>query len=505
MTTPAPSTTLAASSVTFNWNAGCGVTEYYLYVGSAQGSNNLYGQDQGTRMSALVTNLPTNGSTLYVRLWSLIAGVWNFIDYTYTASGANGSGGCTGNAPATITSPTPSTTLTGASATFTWTTGTCATSYTLSVGNETGGAEIFTATGTAVTATVSNLPTAGQTIFVRLTTTFGGTTQSNDYTYTAFSTGSTGCGTSALAAMTSPTPSSALTGSSATFTWSAGCNINQYYLYVGTTAAGNDLFGSNEGSNLSATVTGLPITGQTLYVRLWSYVGIASGSLSAGWHFIDYTYTASTTGGGGSNGCGTPVPAQITSPTPGSTLPGASVTFTWGAGTCVSAYTLSVGTSVGASNIFQSSTGVSVTVNVTTLPTNGQTVYVRLSSLINGTNQNVDYTYTAASASSSSGCGSLAVAAAMQTPTPGSTLPGGTATFTWNAGCNAGQYYLYIGSAVGANDIYSQTQGTSLTGTVSGLPVNGQTLYVRLWSLLNTAASDLTNGWHYNDYTYIAQ
>jgi hypothetical protein len=180
------------------------------------------------------------------------------------------------------------------------------------------------------------------------------------------------------------------------------------------------------------------------------------------------------------------------------------VTFTWNQGACVTAYTLSVGSSVGASDIFQSTTTVANTVTVSNLPTNGQNVFVRLASLINGTNQNVDYVYTAASASGSSGCGSVAVAATMLTPTPSSILTGSSVTFTWTAGCNAGQYYIYVGSTKGGSDIYSQTQGTSLTGTVTGLPTNGQTLYVRLWSLLNTAASDLVNGWHYNDYVYTA-
>jgi hypothetical protein len=32
-----------------------------------------------------VTNLPTNGETLYARLYSLINGAWQYHDYTYTA------------------------------------------------------------------------------------------------------------------------------------------------------------------------------------------------------------------------------------------------------------------------------------------------------------------------------------------------------------------------------------------------------------------------------------
>ena len=37
-------------------------------------------------LSATVFGLPTNGSIVYVRLWSLIGGVWHFQDYAYNAA-----------------------------------------------------------------------------------------------------------------------------------------------------------------------------------------------------------------------------------------------------------------------------------------------------------------------------------------------------------------------------------------------------------------------------------
>ena len=38
-----------------------------------------------SHLSRTVSGLPTNGSTIYVRLWSLIGSTWQFTDYTYTA------------------------------------------------------------------------------------------------------------------------------------------------------------------------------------------------------------------------------------------------------------------------------------------------------------------------------------------------------------------------------------------------------------------------------------
>ena len=50
------------------------------------GGNEIYGQSQGTNTSVTVGGLPSNGSTLYVRLWSLVGGTWFFNDYTYKAA-----------------------------------------------------------------------------------------------------------------------------------------------------------------------------------------------------------------------------------------------------------------------------------------------------------------------------------------------------------------------------------------------------------------------------------
>ncbi len=75
-------------------------------------------------------------------------------------------------------------------------------------------------------------------------------------------------------------------------------------------------------------------------------------------------------------------------------------------------------------------------------------------------------------------------AAEITSPAPGSTLGGSTATFAWSAGSQVEQYFLYLGTTPGANDLYGQPQGLNREVTVSGLPVDGSTIYIRLWSLL---------------------
>src|SRR5437763_4923465 len=93
--------------------------------------------------------------------------------------------------------------------------------------------------------------------------------------------------------------------------------------------------------------------------------------------------------------------AQMNSPAPGSTLPGAKTTFSWSAGSAT-AYKLWVGTAPGLSNIYSSGKTTARSITVSSLPASGAKVYVRLSSLIGSTWKSVDYTYTSYSNASSS-------------------------------------------------------------------------------------------------------
>jgi hypothetical protein len=355
--------------VTFSWNSGSGVSQYWLYVGSSQGSNNMYSQSQGTNRSVTLTGMPTDGRTIYVRLWSSLSGNWQFNDYTYRAYSN------VTPVRAVITSPQNGSTMTSSSMTFHWNSGVGVSQYALYVGTCWGCNNVYGRNqGTNRSATVTGIPTDGRTIYVRLWSSLGGNWQFNDYTYRAHSNT-----TLVKAVITSPPNGSTLPSSSVTFHWNAGVGVSQYALYVGTCSGCNNIYGQNRGTNLSATVTGIPTDGRTIYVRLLSYIG---GS----WHFNDYTYRA--------YGGVTPVKAVITSPPNGSTLTTSSVTFRWNSGVGVSQYFLSVGTCSGCGDIYSQNQGTSLSRTVSGIPASGK-VYVRLLSLINGVWQANYYDYTA--------------------------------------------------------------------------------------------------------------
>jgi murein DD-endopeptidase MepM/ murein hydrolase activator NlpD len=88
MTSPAPGSQLSGPNVTFRWTGGASVSAHWLYVGTSSGAGDLYNSNQlgASQTSQSVFSLPTDGSTLYVRVWSLLPNGWHYNDYTYTAA-----------------------------------------------------------------------------------------------------------------------------------------------------------------------------------------------------------------------------------------------------------------------------------------------------------------------------------------------------------------------------------------------------------------------------------
>jgi hypothetical protein len=369
---------------------------------------------------------------------------------------------------ASLISPTPGSVL-GSSAAFTWTSGSGPTAYELWLGTTGVGSDNLYNSGgiTATSANVTGLPAGGVTVFARLYSKIYGAWRSTDYTYTE-------AGTPVPAALTTPTPGSVLPGSTVTFAWPGGAGPAAYQLWLGTTGVGSkNLYDSGSTTGTTETVSGLPTDGVTLYARLWSLI-------DGKWQSNDYTYMEA----------GTLVPAALTTPTPGSVLPGSTVTFAWTGGAGPAAYQLWLGTTgVGSKNLYDSGSTTGTTETVSGLPTGGVTLYARLWSLIDGKWQSNDYTYT------ESGSPVLPV---LTTPAPGSVLSGSSVTFAWTGGAGPAAYQLWLGTTgVGSKNLYDSGSTTGTTETVSGLPTTGGTVYARLWW-------EISGVWQHADYTYTA-
>jgi hypothetical protein len=466
-TAPASGSVLPGATAMFQWTSGQMVGDYWLYLGSAPGNNDYFSEFEGSNLSSTVHNVPTDGRTIYARLWSwsFARRLWHFSDAVFTAARPL-------SLPAEMTSPTVGSTLTTTVLSLAWSAGANVSQYWLSVGTAAGGIDLFNqATGQNMSATIDGLPANGGAIYVRLWSLIDGAWRYNDYSYTAMSLPAVPRLMTAGAEMTTPAPASTLTASAVEFHWTGGKGVAEYWLDAATTPDGQDLWSQSAGTSLSATLTGLPTYGETIYLRLRSRI---NGS----WQSKTYTYQTATT---------QVTPAELTMPAPGSTLLASTVQFQWAGGTGVTGYRLELGTIRGGVDLWNEDTGANLSTTVSGLPTDGSTVYVTLWSLVDGTWQSKNYTYEALTVAP--------VRAEIITPAPGSTLTASTVLFQWTGGAGTTQYRLDAGTTPGGLDLWNDSAGARLSATLTGLPTDGSQVYVRLWSLSGST-------WQYNSYSY---
>ena len=364
--------------------------------------------------------------------------------------------------PAMLISPTPGSMLTSSSVTFQWTPGSGASEYALSI-SDISQASYNLYRSPALRNTTSDtvsLPINGETLYVGLCSFINRIWYCNYYTFST-------SGSPVLAALLSPAPGSALATSSATFTWSAGSGNSSYILDIGSSGAGShDLYTGASTSATSASVTGLPTNGEPIYVRLYSH---SNGSWAL---YNDYVLNPATT-------------AMLTSPTAGTTLAGSNPAFTWTTVAGATGYTLYLGTSLGAGNLLDAHT-TATTVTASGLPVNGETIYARLWTNLNGVWRYNDTTFTAAAP------------ATLASPTSG-TLAAASQSFTWSPVAGATAYKLTLGSTGAASgNLYQSGWTTATTVTTGRLPVNGETVYATLWTNFNGVITS-------NEYTFTAQ
>ena len=368
--------------------------------------------------------------------------------------------------PAEISSPSPGSTLSGTTVTFSWN-DVGADMYALWIGASYGQNDIYAEWLTGVSTTVTGLPNDGSTIHVRMLSKFDGVWKSNFYTYTA----TTAPISDEPAVILSPDPGTQFGSTTVNFTWNdVGADI--YALWIGASYGQNDIY-AEWLTGVSTTVTGLPNDGSTIHVRMLSkFDGV--------WKSNFYTYTATTA----------PIsdePAVILSPDPGTQFGSTTVDFTWN-DVGADIYALWIGTSYGQNDIYAEwLTGVSTT--VTGLPNDGSTIHVRMLSKFDGVWKSNFYTYTATTAPISD------EPAVILSPDPGTQFGSTTVDFTWND-VGADIYALWIGTSYGQNDIYAEWL-TGVSTTVTGLPNDGSTIHVRMLSKFDGV-------WKSSFYTYTA-
>jgi hypothetical protein len=174
---PVNHSTLTGNSVTFWWVGYSDATAYWVDIGSTMGGNNYYSSGNlGNVYNTTVYTLPTNGTTIYVTLYSLIGSEWIGNPYTYTALNAT-------SGLAVMTTPNP---LSGTTVTFNWSADTNATAYWVDISAVAAGGNDLDSSGNlgnVLTETVYNMPANSTPIYVSLYSYVGGQWLNKPYTY----------------------------------------------------------------------------------------------------------------------------------------------------------------------------------------------------------------------------------------------------------------------------------------------------------------------------------
>ena len=246
------------------------------------------------------------------------------------------------------------------------------------------------------------------------------------------------------------------------YAWTAVSGAEAYFLYVGTSIGASDVFYYGE-TQASAVTGGRLSADTTYYIRLWT-------KLNGIWYYQDTTF--STTAG----------TARLISPADGaSNANSSSVQLSWNSVPTALSYFLYLGTTPGASDLY-SSGQIQATSLTLRLPPNSL-VYARMWTQFSGQWVYSDTRFTTSSDTY------------LTQPANGSTQdPSLPVQFSWTPVGGALCYYLYVGSAAGANDIVNSGQVSYTTTSITLQPL--KQYYVRIWA---QAASGV---WYYTDSTF---
>lgn len=278
--------------------------------------------------------------------------------------------------------------------------------------------------------------------------------------------------------------------STVTFQWTPVAGAGEYYLGVGTTPLasgdiwGGNLFSFSTGSQTFQAVSGIPLNGQPLYVRLgWR--------VNNDWQFADDQFDTALV-----------VSPELTHPSTDDPITESAMTFEWSAGGGVGEYYLGVGTTARAvsrypwGDVWAGSTGLSTAKTVFGIPLNDQPLYARLWWKVNGDWNFRDYEFQAGEP-----LPPVVVPPEITSPVVGKVIDAETVRFAWSAGTGVEGYYLGVGTTAGAvsrypwGDLFSGDVGAALSWEVTGIPLNGQPIYVRLWWSAD-------GEWNFMDYSY---
>ncbi|MFT7518235.1 MAG: hypothetical protein ACI9MC_000365, partial [Kiritimatiellia bacterium] len=235
---------------------------------------------------------------------------------------------------------------------------------------------------------------------------------------------------------------------------------DEYLVTVGSTVGKDDLHHKSAGTSTTWTVTGLPVDGSKLHVKVWTRFGEA-------WYTDSVTYSAYKA---------TTVVASIISPPAESTLKGSAVTFSWD-DVGADGYMLRLGSSRWTADLGALST-TSTSVSVTGLPVDGRTIWATLYSEDDGRWYSETVTYSAKAPASGP-----PEPARLLSPDVDAVLSGSTLGFEWTRPTGATGYALTLIDAGGSTLYHETVAGTAARVVLEDAPTG--TLSIQLGTRLD--------------------
>jgi hypothetical protein len=439
--TPADQAQDLQRTVQFTWTAVPSASTYYLYVGTAPGTKDII--DSGEITATQLTRTFPAGR-YYARIYTEISQFWYASpDVSFSVTGGS-----------MLASPVNGAVDVDPYTNFSWQALAGATSYSLSVGTSPGASDVL-ATG-PIAATSYQLGTPLQsntTYYARL-----GTFENANWFYSnsSFTTGT------GIAHLLSPTNGASNVDPFSKLFWTTVSDAQAYYVYVGSSQGLKDIYDSGEVQATSLAVPSIQANTQ-YFIRLHT-------EKNSRWYSLDYIFT---TGSG---------IAQMVYPADRATNVDPALPFQWSSDPRAVGYQISIGTSAGANDIFDSGqiSDTSIPVHIAA----AGTYYIRLSTIRTDATRFVDSSFT------------LGDFIAHLINPGNQSLADPLAAFTWTTVPNAGAYYLTIGTSKGLRDVYDSGELSGASIMVSNL-VSGHTYFARLYTYRS-------GFWYSSDSTFLA-
>jgi hypothetical protein len=319
---PVASSGVWQSSSTLSWEPFAGASRYFVYVGSQPGLRDISSSGETSNTSFTMplrqSSLLSQDQAVYVRLYTLVDGVWRYVDYTLQLK-----------AVAQLTLPSAGQGNVDIDALpIQWSRVADAENYRLQVGTAAGSGDLVDTGELGSTGQFrSSVLPGNTTLYARIWTRVDGEWRFVDSTFT----------TRAASAFTNPTLGQQNVDLSQPIRWTVVPGADQYRVQLGSAARTNDILDSGyiTGTSFDASAA-MGSTAEVIYGRLWTrHAGV--------WRYSETVF--SLTGNPAS-------PSMIWQTSPNTFA--AADAFQWTSTPLASRYRLRIGTLAGLADLSDS-------------------------------------------------------------------------------------------------------------------------------------------------------